>query len=73
MINRLSESGLETTSLCKWQDSKLFDYLYKQNHTPTSLRGMILIDVKLLNAEFKKKLEKVYKDLLSEQNEVLEF
>ncbi len=72
--SRLSNSGgIETTSLCKWQDAKLFEYLYRQNHTPESLRGMILIDVKLLSAEFKNKLEKVYKELLSEQNETLQF
>ncbi len=58
---------LETTSLCRWQNAKLFEYL----DCSQNLRGLILIDAKLLNSVFKTLLGKVYKDLLAEQNETL--
>lgn len=74
MITRLAEyivepyeGMLETTSLCRWQNAKMFEYL------GTDLRGLILIDAKLLNSIFKTLIGKVYKDLLSEQSEIIKF
>ena len=79
MITKLSQltgvnsEQFETTSLCRWQDARLFEYLYKQNHSPEALRGLIIIDVNLLNEDFKKTLAKIYSELLTEQNESLDF
>ncbi len=68
-----TNSSLETTSLCRWQNSKLFAYLVTQGHKSEALRGLILIEARLLNAKFKAQLTKVHLELLAEQNEILEF
>ncbi len=71
-ISRLGEN-LETTSLCRHFDQKMFQHLVSQGHSLEKLRGTILIDEKQVSPDFKKLLAKVYADLLKEQHEVLNF
>ncbi len=77
MITRLQEYivepltsvqlALETTSLCRWQNARFFEYLGLDE----KIRGVILIDAQILNSVFKALVAKVYLELLAEQNEVL--
>ena len=79
LVSKLAETYqgevkyFETTSLCRWQDIRFFEYLLAQGHSAEKLRGLILIDAEILGPQFKVKLGKVHQDLLAEQNEVLEF
>jgi hypothetical protein len=74
LISRLGEdSNFETTSLCRHFDQKLFLHLISSEISFENLRGMILIDESQLSPEFKKKLTQTYTELLSEQNEVINF
>ncbi len=61
------ENRLECTSLSRWGGVRTMDFLKTQGLSPEAIRGLVMIDADLLNAEFEKHLLAVRDSLLADQ------
>ncbi len=58
---------LETTSLCRWQDEKIWQGLISKGFTATQLRGLIAISAELIDDKLKSKIEIARQHVLKQQ------
>lgn len=63
-----NKGPLETTSLCRWEDEKIWQGLITKGFTPNQLRGLVAISAELIDDKLKSKIETAYQRILKEQN-----
>jgi len=52
-------ASLETTSPCRWESPRLAEWLKARGESEARLRGLVLLDAQMLNAETASRLEEV--------------
>ena len=61
-------SPLETTSLCRWNDERIWQGLIERGFTPTQLRGLVVISSEIIREGLIKKINEARKRVLASQN-----
>jgi hypothetical protein len=62
-----NKGPLETTSLCRWEDEKIWQGLVTKGFTQTQLRGLVAISAELIDDKLKSKIETARNHVLKQQ------
>lgn len=64
-----TKSEIETTSLCRWQDERVFQGLVAKGYAPEVLRGLLILSANLLNrTDLKSKIEIAHANITKAQS-----
>jgi phosphopantetheinyl transferase (holo-ACP synthase) len=61
-----AQASLETTSLCRWDNPRLFEWFPKALES-THLRGLVVLSIEILNDSLPKQIEKVHREIREAQ------